>query len=618
MAVRVKEATDCDLERAQLPVVRSVLGVATRLKQPVPVSAPRRLQPKRRATARISLLPRVKIALRKKSSGVGSLSSVADCYMISSDTNTRKDTTELDRSTNTRNSRVAYDSIEDQKDHGSSGKDFGIMTTSMNSLMARIKTKSGEEDIELLSPGTSGSAAMYEPLSPGDATSSSLTLSTLANTVNALLGASIFAMPWGFKQSGLLGGSVIVLIVASLSFETLRSLLYIQRILYQRTGEIKSYPEISLVALGPFWASATTAATIISCLGGCVGYLIFFGEIMSVLFPVSLQASILISSLPLILLSWIRSFKEMTIFTLFGVLAILVSIVAIVMDGFVRREDSETIDKIVLFAPETYLNFLGPATFLFTVHYCVLSMGAESLSAGEDGTRDGSKSDAESDVEAANDVISSDDLQQSQVHQSSIVKPLSLSYALSALLIIFFGCTSMLYFGSAEYVRNESGDIEPGCEDRVCQNIVLNLSDGVVKNVVGVSLCVAIILSYILILAPAREHIERYLVRITTSKAPSLLVSDARVELFRNVVRTLLVLFTAFVAITSPYFGDVLGTVGGVTDSLQSFVLPPVILYRLLKEKLTPFQKIAYSGIFLGGCYMIITTLHKLVLLLTS
>lgn len=568
----------------------------------------------------------VKIALRKKSSGVGSVSSTAaDGYHMNSSTESqaRKDTTgELNnsKSINGRNG-VAYGSIEDQRDHNLEGRDYSIMTATMNSLMTRIKVKSSE-GVELQSPGTAGSATKYESLSQYQSTNNnSLALSTLANSVNALLGASIFAMPWGFQQSGLLGGSIIVIVVASLSYETLRSLLYIQKILYDRTGEIKSYPEISLVALGPFWANATTAATIISCLGGCVGYMIFFGEIMSVLFPISLQTSIMFSSLPLILLSWIRSFKEMTIFTLFGVLAIFLSVVVIVVDGFTHQDNSKFLNDVPLFAPDTYLNFLGPATFLFTVHYCVLSMGAESL-AGDDRTQDGSKSDAESDVETPCDVKSSEDLLNTSIHhqspviQSSIVKPLSLSYALSALFIIFFGCTSVLYFGSAEYVRNERGNIEPGCEDRVCQNIVLNLSEGMVKNVVGVSLCVAIILSYILILAPAREHIEKYLVKSVSSKAPSFLMSDSRIDVFRNVVRTSLVLFTAFVAITSPYFGDVLGTVGGVTDSLQSFVLPPIIFYCLLKEKLTYLQKFIYIGIFLGGCYMIVTTLHKLVVLL--
>ena len=56
--------------------------------------------------------------------------------------------------------------------------------------------------------------------------------------------------------------------------------------------------------------------------------------------------------------------------------------------------------------------------------------------------------------------------------------------------------------------RDESGNIEPGCENRVCQNIVLNVKAGVSRTVIGVALCIAIILSYALMLVPAREHIE--------------------------------------------------------------------------------------------------------------
>ena len=59
--------------------------------------------------------------------------------------------------------------------------------------------------------------------------------------------------------------------------------------------------------------------------------------------------------------------------------------------------------------------------------------------------------------------------------------------------------------------RDPAGHILTGCEDHVCQNIILNLSPGIQRNLVGLTMSIVIIASYILLLAPAREHIENYI-----------------------------------------------------------------------------------------------------------
>ncbi len=56
-----------------------------------------------------------------------------------------------------------------------------------------------------------------------------------------------------------------------------------------------------------------------------------------------------------------------------------------------------------------------------------------------------------------------------------------------------------------------------GCEDHVCQNVILNLDPGIIRDMVGVMMSLVIVLSYILILAPAREHIERMLLRYSAT-----------------------------------------------------------------------------------------------------
>lgn len=480
----------------------------------------------------------------------------------------------------------------------------------------------------------SKTASFPSALSHSSTSSTSLSISTIANTTNAILGVSIFAMPWGFQQSGLMGGTIITIIVAFLSFETIRILLLVQTTLYQRTGDVKSYPDIAMSALGPLWSSIVQLATVVSCLGGCVGYLIFLGEITSQLFSISLEKSILAASFPLILLSWIRSFKELTLFTVVGCGAILLAIWAIILDGSDRlRSDHPIQNDLRLFAPSTSMNFLGPSTFTFTIHYVVLSMGAESVAnkpathsfaSATPGYIDDSacvpslKGDETCDSDVSLDVVETGGVSAipesatvrnasllgvSQTHTAHVLtKPLLMSYIISCIVVILFGIAGVIYFGDVDLVRDSQGEVAPGCEDHVCQNVILNLSAGRLKRLVGFSLIFAIVLSYVLILAPAREHIELALLRPFEGS------SNTAKEIMKNMLRACLVLLTAFVAISSPYFGSMLGAVGGLTDALQSFVLPPIIFLRIFQGQVLPSQWLLYHLILLWGVGTILYT----------
>ena len=438
-------------------------------------------------------------------------------------------------------------------------------------------------------------------------------ISVIANTTNALLGVSIFAMPWGFQQSGIIGGSIITVFVAYIAFETVKILLLAQKLLYHKYKEVKSYPEIASLSLsggyitsGWYWESLVRAATVISCLGGCVGYLIFLGEITSQLFSLNLTYSVIAAAFPLTLLSWIRSFRDMTIFTIIGVVAIILSVAAILYDGYNSPNIGEYAPLIVT---KTSFNFLGPATFLFTIHYCVLSMGAENMS-NDTGNEECYDKDIEDDTKSSPTKLILDTLKTLPRNaDASMLTPLAISYAISSILIIIIGISGLYFFGAVEYVRDDKGDIMPGCENKVCQNIILNLHNGILKNLVGSALIVAIILGYVLILAPAREHIELMIEKFFNLGEQSQLSQ----LLMKNVIRTLLVLLTAIVAILAPYFGSVLGAVGGLTDALQSFILPPLIGIKLFQNLLTLRQKAIYYGILLFGTFTIFNTSIQIV-----
>jgi amino acid permease len=250
-------------------------------------------------------------------------------------------------------------------------------TTSKSNVAHSYGTLQIEETRDEEVAGYKGDDQKEEIEEPSLMTEVADELSVITNTVNALLGVSLFAMPWGFQQSGILGGLFVLFVVAILSYDTARMLLVSQKALYIRTGEVKSYPQIAASVLGPIWSPIVKCATVTSCLGGCTGYLIFFGETVGQALSLSSHSVIIGATIPLILLSWIRSFRELTVFTIMGVISLTVAVIMILVDG--SHKIDKQLSDLPLFETNTFMNFIGPATFLFTIHYCILAMGAEAL-----------------------------------------------------------------------------------------------------------------------------------------------------------------------------------------------------------------------------------------------
>lgn len=68
--------------------------------------------------------------------------------------------------------------------------------------------------------------------------------------------------------------------------------------------------------------------------------------------------------------------------------------------------------------------------------------------------------------------------------------------------------------------------------------------------------------------------------------------------ILRNILRMLLVLGTAFVALRDPMFGSALGAVGGLTDAFQSFILPSMIFLLVNRNKETGTSSFWYKAFY--------------------
>jgi amino acid permease len=92
------------------------------------------------------------------------------------------------------------------------------------------------------------------------------------------------------------------------------------------------------------------------------------------------------------------------------------------------------------------------------------------------------------------------------------------------------------------------------------------------------------------------------------------LSSESRDYLARNVLRTLLVLSTVTVAIKAPYFGNMLGSVGGLTDAVQCFVFPPMIFLKLEGDKLSVWYRSVCRLTIVWGVFIIGYTMTNILL----
>jgi len=454
---------------------------------------------------------------------------------------------------------------------------------------------------------------------PSDDDNNDSESSMMFSILNTLLGVSLFAIPWGFALSGSLGGLLTVSIVAYFCYETIRILLVSQGVLYYKTKRIMSYPEMVGYAMNEPWPGIVKMATLISCLGGCIGYLIFLSELCWQLFGISQTTSVIVATIPLMALSLLRGFRELAIFAVIGFWIIVIALLIIVFDGFAVDTGGDGISHILetpLFgSTKSIMKFLGPATFTFTVHYMLTAMGAEFLAPRPDTPATTPLSSPAMSFNrptssSSNRRRDNDALQGMNAHV--LLSPLASAFTISCCIIIVFGITSNALFRQRDYVWDDHSDgiVHPGCEHVVCQNILMNLSKSFYRSFLGAILLPLIFVTYTFVMAPAREHVEKYFMELEMMNE----ADDSFKNIISTIVRVSLVIITAIIAAINPYFGSTLGAVGGITDAFQSFVLP-CLIYLSVKTEFRISSggcTILYYLITAFGCCLITFTVVSL------
>eukprot|EP00164_Ancoracysta_twista_P000679 GFYU01000899.1.p2 GENE.GFYU01000899.1~~GFYU01000899.1.p2 ORF type:complete len:189 (+),score=47.72 GFYU01000899.1:990-1556(+) len=121
--------------------------------------------------------------------------------------------------------------------------------------------------------------------------------------------------------------------------------------------------------------------------------------------------------------------------------------------------------------------------------------------------------------------------------------------------------------------------------------VVSNLAAGAVVIVVKVCLILDLLFTFPVMLAAARETVERMFVLETVPVSWGTQVDNViGTEGKRNVLRTLLVLLIGVLALSIPNFSAVVNLVSGLALSVVGIVLPPILHTLIFKKALSKAQ----------------------------
>jgi len=116
--------------------------------------------------------------------------------------------------------------------------------------------------------------------------------------------------------------------------------------------------------------------------------------------------------------------------------------------------------------------------------------------------------------------------------------------------------------------------------------------------------CLALIFTIPMVLAAGRELVEEELVELLPDGH-----KNRCAEMYRNVIRTVLVAVLYFIVTNITHFGNIVNLVGSICCLPTGFVLPPLIHLKLKGSSLSLGTKILNWLVALGGvCVTIVST----------
>jgi len=349
----------------------------------------------------------------------------------------------------------------------------------------------------------------------GTATASQAVL----NIFISFVGAGMLGMPYAFSQAGWLLGGVTVFVVSAFNVYCMLLLVKIRKHLESKghTG-ISGYGDVGRIVAGAVGEKLVNACLVISQIGFATAYIIFIAaNVNSITDGKINRATICFGCVPILaVLVQIQDMKTLSPFSLIADVSNLLGFTAVILQDYKNYQYHH---EPIVAANFAHVLYIASVT-LYSMEGIGLILPLESSCANREGF------------------------------------PVLLKKSI-------FGITSlMIVFGAAGYVAFGSGTLAP---------ITLNLSGTIWSIFVKLALCLALYLTYPIMMFPINKVMEEMV--LGDGSRPN------------RIFRAFAVLMSACVAYSIPDFGKFLGLVGASICNLLGFILPCYFHLKIFEKK---------------------------------
>ncbi|XWS42243.1 hypothetical protein CRYUN_Cryun17cG0151400 [Craigia yunnanensis] len=365
---------------------------------------------------------------------------------------------------------------------------------------------------------------------------------TFANVFIAIVGAGVLGLPYTFKKTGWLMGSLMLFSVALLTYYCMMLLVYTRRKLESLHGlsKINSFGDLGFVVCGPLGRFAVDVMIVLAQAGFCVSYLIFIANTLAYVYNADNHTSILGLS-PKTLYLWAcfpfqLGLNSIATLTHLAPLSIFADVVDLGAVGVMMLED-----VLLLMKNRPVLKVFGG----FSVFFYGLGVAVYSF-------------------EGVGMILP---LELEAKYKDRFGKVLAFCMTFISLLYGAFGILGYFAFGE------ETKDI-----------ITTNLGPGLVSTLVQLGLCINLFFTFPLMMNPVYEVVERRF-------------CDSRYCLW---LRWVVVLGLSLVALLVPNFADFLSLVGSSVCCALGFVLPASFHLMVFKDEL------GWNGLILDAVIVVL------------
>eukprot|EP01135_Chromosphaera_perkinsii_P005619 Nk52_evm33s355 gene=Nk52_evmTU33s355 len=385
-----------------------------------------------------------------------------------------------------------------------------------------------------------------------------------SNIVCILLGAGIVALPQALAKSSFYFG-IPLIIIAMFCAGYAAVLLGKCGDLLIEQGVAKSaltYADIGEAAAGKWGRYLTVGSQVGQCVGSAILYLLLGAEMLGDIFSIETKYMVVICGGALIPFSLLRTFKEVTFFAIFGVLASTLVVFVLVITS-VADVNHGVINQYGVHhsAPDFEGVALAFSTFAF-------SYGGHAMFVRI---------------------------------KTAMAAPQGFTYS----VMMAFGFCTVMYIPVATVTYWKYGDILLNSD---YDNALAIIADSNLRTFCYACVSAHVLITYVALLNPIFLYMESFMeqrrAQKTLEKEGDQYWKDTELFPYRwyhIVLRVVMVLFTIFVVEALPFFSYLQSLIGATTVVTLGFTFPPLFYMRLFKEKLTKKQIVLNWFIVLFG-----------------